>query len=53
MFSTASTMSQNDPVDTPVFVHIDCGGDSPMKPGKSETYTQSTGPTTTTTLLYL
>ena len=35
------------------FVHTTCGGDSPMKTGPKKTYAQSTGTTTTTTLLNL
>ena len=53
MFSTALDTPVDHAVDTRLFVHIACGGESPMKLGTFESYTQSTGPTTTTTLLYL
>jgi hypothetical protein len=53
MFSTALDTPVDHAVDTPLFIHIACGGESPMKPGRFESYTQSTGPTATTTVLYL
>lgn len=53
MFSTPQRVSVTSPADKSDFVHIACGTDSSMKPGPIETYSQSTGPTTTTTLLHL
>lgn len=52
MFSTTVTTPRVDPVHNVTLVHIACGMDSAMNSGPIETYAQSTGTTTTTTLLY-
>jgi hypothetical protein len=52
MFSTAVGSTRQSPVETHQIVHTTCGVESSMNKGGFETYTQSTGPTTTTTLLY-
>ncbi len=53
MFSTPTNSISDGPVETLESVHIACGSESPMNTGVFETYTQSTGTTTTTTLSYL
>ncbi len=50
MLSTLNEVPENHPVETYDVVHIACGGESPMNSGILESYPQSTGPTTTTTL---
>ncbi len=53
MFSTVVPRQADNAVETSTFVNMTCGVDSPMNLGQNERYPQSTGPTTTTTLLYL
>lgn len=53
MFSTVTEANETRPVQNRLFVHTACGSESSMNMGGFETYTQSTGTTTTTTLLYL
>lgn len=53
MFSTAACPSTKTPEEKSFVVHIGCGVDSSMNTVTIQRYAQSTGPTTTTTLLYL
>lgn len=53
MFSTVTMINESRPVQNPGFVHTACGSESSMNMGEFKTYTQSTGTTTTTTLLNL
>lgn len=52
MISTIAAAARQSPVETLHIVHTTCGLESSMNQGRFETYSQSTGPTTTTTLLY-
>lgn len=53
MFSTTQADAVVTPAHKCAFVHIGCGVDFSMKPGPIQTYSQSTAPTTTATVLYL
>ncbi len=51
MFSTTPDIGLHRYVETRRFVNMGCEWDSPMFSGPLDTYAQSTGTTTTTTLL--
>ena len=53
MLSTVIVVEEIRPVQNCRFVHTACGSESSMNMGPFETYPQSTGTTTTTTLLNL
>jgi hypothetical protein len=53
MFSTPDRIAHGLVVEITPLTNSACGLKSSAKPGSYDRYTQSTGPTTTTTLLYL